>query len=134
MPIRIAESMPAHDILESENIFVMTERRAMSQDIRPLKVLILNLMPTKVETETQLARVLGNTPLQIELELIAPAGHVSRNTSQRHMLAFYKTFQEVKNQTFDGLVITARRWNTCPLRRWTTGRSCARLWTGPESM
>jgi homoserine O-succinyltransferase len=84
----------------------MTETRAVTQDIRPLRILLLNLMPTKVETETQLARVLGNTPLQIELELIAPAGHVSRNTSQRHMLAFYKTFQEVKNQTFDGLVIT----------------------------
>ena len=84
----------------------MTERRAVTQDIRPLKILLLNLMPTKVDTETQLARVLGNTPLQIELELIAPAGHISRNTSQEHMLSFYKTFDEVKSRTFDGLVIT----------------------------
>ena len=78
----------------------------MTQDIRPLQILLLNLMPTKVETETQLARVLGSTPLQIELELIAPAGHVSKNTSQEHMLAFYKTFDEVKERSFDGLVIT----------------------------
>ena len=84
----------------------MTETRAMTQDIRPLQILLLNLMPTKVDTETQLARVLGNTPLQIELELIAPSGHVSKNTSQEHMLAFYKTFDEVKDRTFDGLIIT----------------------------
>ena len=84
----------------------MTETRAITQDIRPLQILLLNLMPTKVDTETQLARVLGNTPLQIELELIAPAGHISRNTSQEHMLAFYKTFGEVKDRTFDGLIIT----------------------------
>ena len=94
------------DTLRSENIFVMTETRAMTQDIRPLQILLLNLMPTKIDTETQLARVLGNTPLQIELELIAPAGHVSKNTSQEHMLAFYKTFDQVKDRTFDGLIIT----------------------------
>jgi homoserine O-succinyltransferase len=84
----------------------MTETRALTQDIRPLQILLLNLMPTKVDTETQLARVLGNTPLQIELELIAPSGHVSKNTSQAHMLAFYKTFDEVKDRDFDGLIIT----------------------------
>ena len=78
----------------------------MPQDIRPLQILLLNLMPTKVDTETQLARVLGNTPLQIDLELIAPAGHISKNTSQAHMLSFYKTFHEVQDRTFDGLVIT----------------------------
>lgn len=106
MPIKIPNQLPATNILTTENIFVMTETRAITQDIRPLHILLLNLMPTKVETETQLARVLGNTPLQIELELIAPAGHVSKNTSQAHMLAFYKTFNEVKERTFDGLVIT----------------------------
>lgn len=106
MPIKIPNQLPATNILSAENIFVMTETRAITQDIRPLHILLLNLMPTKVETETQLARVLGNTPLQIELELIAPAGHVSKNTSQAHMLAFYKTFDEVKDRTFDGLVIT----------------------------
>ena len=82
------------------------ETRAITQDIRPLQILLLNLMPTKIETETQLARVLGNTPIQIELELIAPSGHVSKNTSQAHMLAFYKSFDEVRDRTFDGLVIT----------------------------
>ena len=103
MPIKIPNRLPATETLRRENIFVMTETRAMTQDIRPLQILLLNLMPTKVETETQLARVLGSTPLQIELELIAPAGHVSKNTSQEHMLAFYKTFDEVKERSFDGL-------------------------------
>ena len=106
MPIKIPNRLPATQTLRQENIFVMTETRAVTQDIRPLRILLLNLMPTKVDTETQLARVLGNTPLQIELELIAPAGHISRNTSQEHMLSFYKTFDEVKSLTFDGLVIT----------------------------
>ena len=106
MPIKIPNRLPATRTLTEENIFVMTETRAMTQDIRPLQILLLNLMPTKVDTETQLARVLGNTPLQIELELIAPAGHISRNTSQEHMLSFYKTFDEVKSRTFDGMVIT----------------------------
>ena len=106
MPIKIPNRLPATETLRRENIFVMTETRAMTQDIRPLQILLLNLMPTKVETETQLARVLGSTPLQIELELIAPAAHVSKNTSQEHMLAFYKTFDEVKERSFDGLVIT----------------------------
>ena len=106
MPIKIPNQLPATSTLTAENIFVMTETRAISQDIRPLQLLLLNLMPTKVDTETQLARVLGNTPLQIELELIAPSSHVSRNTSQAHMLAFYKSFSEVKHRNFDGLVIT----------------------------
>ena len=106
MPIKIPNQLPATNTLTKENIFVMTETRAMTQDIRPLQILLLNLMPTKVDTETQLARVLGNTPLQIELELIAPSGHVSKNTSQAHMLAFYKSFEEVKHRTFDGLLIT----------------------------
>ena len=106
MPIKIPNQLPATSVLTSENIFVMTETRAITQDIRPLQILLLNLMPTKIETETQLARVLGNTPIQIELELIAPSGHVSKNTSQAHMLAFYKSFDEVRDRTFDGLVIT----------------------------
>ena len=106
MPIKIPNQLPATGTLRSENIFVMTETRAMTQDIRPLQILLLNLMPTKIDTETQLARVLGNTPLQIELELIAPAGHVYKNTSREHMLAFYKTFDQVKDRTFDGLIIT----------------------------
>ena len=106
MPIKIPNQLPATSTLTQENIFVMTETRAMTQDIRPLQILLLNLMPTKVDTETQLARVLGNTPLQIELELIAPSGHVSKNTSKEHMLAFYKTFDQVKHRTFVGVIIT----------------------------
>ena len=106
MPIRIPNQLPATATLTKENIFVMTETRALHQNIRPLQILLLNLMPTKIETETQLARVLGNTPLQIELELIAPSGHVSKNTAQEHMLKFYKSFDEVKDRTFDGLIIT----------------------------
>ena len=106
MPIKIPNQLPATNTLTQENIFVMTETRAMTQDIRPLQILLLNLMPTKIDTETQLARVLGNTPLQIELELIAPSGHVSKNTSEAHMLAFYKNFSEVKYRNFDGLLIT----------------------------
>ena len=106
MPIKIPNQLPATETLTRENIFVMTETRAITQDIRPLQILLLNLMPTKVDTETQLARVLGNTPLQIELELIAPSGHVSKNTSQEHMLSFYKTFADVRHRSFDGLIIT----------------------------
>ena len=106
MPIKIPNQLPATETLTRENIFVMTETRAMTQDIRPLHILLLNLMPTKVDTETQFARVLGNTPLQIELELIAPEGRVAKNTPQEHMLAFYKTFRDVREKKFDGLLIT----------------------------
>ena len=106
MPIKIPESLPARKTLESENIFTITERRAVTQDIRPLRILLLNLMPTKVVTETQLARLLGNSPLQIELELIKTSGHQSKNTSAEHMLAFYKTFDDVRDQHFDGMIIT----------------------------
>lgn len=106
MPIKIPNKLPAASILERENIFFMTETRAQSQDIRPLKVLFLNLMPIKIDTETQFARVLGNTPLQIDLELIAPSAHNSKNTPAEHMLAFYKTFEDVKENFYDGLIIT----------------------------
>ena len=106
MPIKIPESLPARATLESENIFTITERRAVTQDIRPLRILLLNLMPTKVVTETQLARLLGNSPLQIELELIMTTSRESRNTSREHMLSFYKTFSDVRHQHFDGMIIT----------------------------
>ena len=106
MPIRIPTELPATRVLTDENIFVMTETRAMTQDIRPLKILLLNLMPTKIATETQLSRLLSNTPLQVELELICPAGHVPKNTPQEHMLAFYQHFSDVKDRNFDGMVIT----------------------------
>ena len=106
MPIKIPNSLPATGVLESENIFVITESRAISQDIRPLHILLLNLMPTKVATETQLARVLGNTPLQVELELLQVSSHESKNVSQDHMLAFYKTFDQIRDNKYDGMVIT----------------------------
>ena len=106
MPIKIPNSLPATGVLESENIFVITESRAVSQDIRPLHILLLNLMPTKVATETQLARVLGNTPLQVELELLQVSSHESKNVSQDHMLAFYKTFDQIRDNKYDGMVIT----------------------------
>lgn len=106
MPIRIPNDLPAVKTLNDENIFVMTETRAITQDIRPLKILLLNLMPKKIETETQLSRLLGNSPLQVELELIHTKSHRSKNTPQEHMLAFYKTFDDVKHKTFDGMIIT----------------------------
>lgn len=106
MPIKIPNDLPAVQTLAEENIFVMTEKRAITQDIRPLRILILNLMPKKIETETQLSRILGNTPLQIELTLIRTASHESKNTAQEHLLAFYKTFDEVKEEKFDGMIIT----------------------------
>ncbi|MBQ3053503.1 MAG: homoserine O-succinyltransferase [Clostridia bacterium] len=106
MPIKIPNLLPATETLNKENIFVITETRAITQDIRPLKILVLNLMPTKIVTETQLARLLGNSPLQVELEFLQTATHVSKNTSEEHMIAFYKTFDEVKNQKFDGMIIT----------------------------
>ena len=106
MPIRIPGSMPAHDILESENIFVMTETRAMSQDIRPLKVLILNLMPTKIVTETQLLRKLSNTPLQIDVEFLQTASYTSTHTDPGHLKQFYCVFEQIRERHFDGMIIT----------------------------
>lgn len=106
MPIKIANELPAHKSLELENIFVMTEDRAIKQDIRPLKILILNLMPTKIETETQLLRLLSNSPLQVEIDLLQLKSHKSKNTSEEHMLKFYKTFDEVENLRFDGMIVT----------------------------
>ena len=106
MPIKIPNELPATQILEDENIFVMTEKRAITQDIRPLSILMLNLMPTKIVTETQISRLLGNSPLQVELELLQTATHKSKHTSEEHMLAFYKTFDEVKDRNFDGMIIT----------------------------
>ena len=106
MPIRIPNLLPATQVLLDENIFVMTETRAMTQDIRPLKIVMLNLMPQKIITETQIARLIGNTPLQVELELLQTATHKSKHTSEEHMLSFYKTFEDIKHRKFDGLIIT----------------------------
>lgn len=106
MPIKIQDSLPAFQVLESENIFVMTQKRAMSQDIRPLKIVILNLMPTKIETETQMLRQLSNSPLQVDVELMQMASHLSKNTPQSHLSTFYRTFPDLKDQKFDGMIIT----------------------------
>lgn len=106
MPIKIPNDLPAVKTLNDENIFVMTETRAITQDIRPLKILLLNLMPKKIETETQLSRLLGNSPLQVDLEFIHTKSHKSKNTSAEHLFAFYKTFDDVRDRTFDGMIIT----------------------------
>lgn len=106
MPIKVQSNLPAIKVLESENIFVMPDDIALRQDIRPLKILILNLMPTKIATETQLLRLLGNSPLQVDIELLQMASHTSKNTSPHHLTTFYKTFKQIKNETFDGLIIT----------------------------
>ena len=106
MPIKISNELPAYRTLTEENIFVMTETRATTQDIRPLRIAIVNLMPTKIDTETQLLRLLGNTSLQVETELIKMESHVSKNTSAEHLTAFYKTFDAIRDQNFDGMIIT----------------------------
>ncbi len=131
MPIKIPNMLPATKVLLDENIFVISETRAITQDIRPLKILMLNLMPKKIETETQIARLIGNTPLQVELELLQTATHKSKHTSAEHMLAFYKTFDEVRGNKYDGLIITGapvehmefeevEYWNElCEIMEWS---------------
>src|SRR5512145_2668094 len=106
MPVKIPESLPAREILQQENIFVMGESRAVHQDIRPLQLAILNLMPTKISTETQLLRLLGNTSLQVEITLLHMESHESRNTPVEHLLEHYETFADVKDRKFDGLIVT----------------------------
>lgn len=106
MPVRIPNSLPAAQVLKDENIFVMTERRARIQEIRPLRIAILNLMPTKEVTETQLLRLIGNTPLQVDITLLRTASYQARNVSSAHLDTFYKTFDEVRDSKFDGLIIT----------------------------
>jgi len=106
MPIRIADNLPARHVLEGEGIFVMEENRALSQDIRPLHIVILNLMPDKVTTETQLLRTLSNTPIQIDIDLLRISTHESKHTSAEHMLKYYETFDEIKSRFYDGMIIT----------------------------
>lgn len=106
MPIKIPNNLPAADILEGENVFVMHEDRAYSQDIRPLKILILNLMPTKIVTETQLLRLLGNSPLQVDIDLIYTATYAPTNTPEEHLIKFYETFDTIKTRNYDGMIIT----------------------------
>ena len=106
MPIKIPDKLPATAQLRRENIFVMSEKKAMHQDIRPLKIVIVNLMPTKITTETQLLRLLSNSPLQVEIDFLQMDSHESKNTSQQHLAQFYKTFDEIKNAKYDGMIIT----------------------------
>ena len=114
MPVKIPASLPARDVLEAENVFLIEENRALHQDIRPLRIAILNLMPTKVATETQLLRLLGNTPLQVEVTLLHMASHASKNTSAEHLLEHYVSFADVRNQAFDGLIVTGAPVETLP--------------------
>ena len=130
MPIKIDSNLPAHKLLENENIFVMTEERAVSQDIRPLKILILNLMPTKIETETQILRLLSNSPIQVEAELLQTATHEVKNVSKEHMLKFYKTFDDIKNERFDGMVVTGAPVENMEFEQVTTGTSSAAYSSG----
>ena len=131
MPIKIPSNLPAHQTLTDENIFVMDEHRAISQDIRPLRVVIVNLMPTKIDTETQLIRLISNTPLQVEIELLHTASYESKNTSREHLKTFYKTFDDIKDSKFDGMIITGapveliafedvEYWNElCDIMQWS---------------
>ena len=133
MPIKIPNNLPATKVLTEENIFVMTETRAMTQDIRPLKILLLNLMPTKIDTETQISRLLSNSALQVELTLIMTKTHQSKNTSKDHLFAFYKYFDDVKDMKFDGMIITGapvehlefedvEYWDElCEIMEWSKG-------------
>lgn len=119
MPIKVPNELPAVKTLADENIFVMTDTRAITQDIRPLKILILNLMPNKTETETQLSRLLGNSPLQVEIELIHTKSHLPKHTPKEYLLAFYKTFDDIKHQNFDGMIITGAPVERMPFEEVT---------------
>ena len=121
MPVKIPTTLPARTTLEQENIFIMDEDRATQQDIRPLRVAILNLMPTKISTETQILRLLSNSALQVEVTLLHTATHESKNTDADHLFNHYNTFNDVRNQKFDGLSLPARLSNKCPLKKWITG-------------
>ena len=110
MPIRIQRDLPAREILEKENIFVMDEERAVHQDIRPLQIVILNLMPLKEDTELQILRLLSNSPLQVDVTFLMVSTHAPKNTSRSHLNQFYVHFDEIRDRRFDGMIIPARRW------------------------
>lgn len=117
MPIKIPNNLPAKEILRQENIFCIPEERALGQDIRPLKILLVNLMPTKIVTETQFARLLGNTPLQVELEFLQMTTHESKNVDREHLISFYKTFEKIKEKRFDGMIITGAPVEQMPFEK-----------------
>ena len=134
MPIKTQSDLPAKEILEKENIFVMDENRATHQDIRAINIAILNLMPLKEDTELQLLRSLSNTPLQVDVTFVAVSSHESKNTSMSHLNKFYETFADIKNRYFDGLILPERRWNRWNMKRWIIGRKCARSLSGARHM
>ena len=116
MPIKIQDSLPAIKVFDEENIFIMTNKRAKSQDIRPLKIILVNLMPNKIETETQILRLLSNSPLQVDIDLLQMASHTSKNTAVSHIETFYKTFDDIKHKRYDGMIVTGapvERFNFC---------------------
>ena len=131
MPIQIPNDLPAAETLKKENIFVMKQTRAQTQHIRPLEIVLLNLMPTKIVTETQLSRVLGNTPLQVHLELMMVSSHRAKNTPEEHLLSFYKTFDELKDRKFDGMVITGAPVEQMPFEQVEYWQELCRImeWT-----
>lgn len=133
MPVKIPETLPARKILENENVFLMDTARAEQQEIRALKVAILNLMPTKIATETQLLRLLGNSPLQVEITLLHMESHVSKNTPQEHLLAHYDTFENVRYQKFDGLIITGAPVEQMPFEKVDYWRELERVMDWSET-
>ena len=133
MPIRIPDELPARAILEKEGVYVMGEKTANRQDIRPLRIGLLNLMPNKIKTETQFARLIGATPLQVELSLIKVTGHTPKNTSQEHMLAFYDSWEDVKDQRFDGLIITGAPIEQMPFEEVTYWREMEQIFEWAKS-
>lgn len=130
MPIKIKGDLPVKEILEKENIFVMDESRAMHQDIRPIQILILNLMPLKEETELQLLRSLSNTPLQVDVTFMTVESHQSKNTSMSHLNKFYQTFSELKNQKYDGMIITGAPVEQMEFEEVDYGMNWWKSWTG----
>ena len=128
MPIRIPQTLPAMKVLEAENIFVMAHERAVTQDIRPLRIAILNLMPTKIETETQLLRLLSNTPLQVDVDLLHMASHLSKNTPASHLATFYKTFEEIAGERYDGMIVTGAPVEKLPYEEVDYWPELCRIW------
>ena len=122
MPLRLPDKLPAIELLKHENIFVMDESRAHSQEIRPLKICVLNLMPLKITTETDLVRLLSNTPLQLEVYFMKLKSHTPKNTPIEHMMMFYKDFQELSKQKFDGMIVTGAPIETMDIRLGTYPR------------
>ena len=134
MPIRVQNDLPVKEILEKENIFVMDEHRATHQDIRPIKIGLLNLMPLKEDTELQILRSLSNTPLQVDVTFVMVSSHTSKNTPTSHLNKFYYKFSEIRERKLTDSLLPVPRWNRFLLKRWITGKSLRRLWNGARRM